>query len=342
MSHMDVTCKRKRSRSPVDIDPASVTEEIAAQVTGVQVTPDPPDDFDAFWQNTLEELNDVPLDLKLEMLEGENASETTTRAYWSANSLDGRRIGGPVTFPPEVKGPQWVYGHGYGSVQQGCAWQDRIAAAGFIAVGVDARGYHRSRLPHDPEVPGWAIHGIASKETYILRGAVADTIRAVQVARSLAGADPKRTVLAGGSFSGGLATLAAPWIADLVYLALRVPTFGAYDLRRHLVQRGSGAEVNTYMDSLQPDEQRALRDRLRYFDAVNAATRIHDVPATVGLGVSDVVVPGETVAAIYHALATNDKELLWYPCSHAVHPLTARWAEFETHTLERGMALCGL
>ena len=69
-----------------------------------------------------------------------------------------------------------------------------------------------------------------------------DTVRAVQVARSLPGADRCRTVLAGFSFSGGLAVMAAPWIPDLGYIAVGVPTFGAYDLRRTLVKGGSGAD----------------------------------------------------------------------------------------------------
>lgn len=114
-----------------------------------------------------------------------------------------------------------------------------------------------------------------------------DTVRAVQVARSLPGADRCRTVLTGFSFSGGLAVMAAPWIPDLGYIAVGVPTFGAYDLRRTLVKGGSGAELNRLLDGLDEGAVRALRERLRYFDAVNFAARIEGVPVTVGYGVVD-------------------------------------------------------
>ena len=293
----------------MDIDPALVTEEHKRQVESVRVEPDPPADFEDFWRGTLAALNEVPLNLSIERLDSDSGEEDVWLGVWRADSLDGRRVAGPISVPKRPTGACWVYGHGYGSIQGGCGWRADLARQGFIAVGCDARGYNRSRVEGDPGVPGWATHGVDDRERYILRGAIADTIRTVQVARAIEGADPDRTILTGGSFSGGTAVLAAPWIEGLRYVAVRVPTFGAYDLRRTLVKRGSGAEINGLMGRLDEHGQKALRDTLRYFDSVNAAAFIRSVPVTVGLGVSDAVVPGETVAAIYHALATDDKEL---------------------------------
>ena|GEM_PF-3079761 len=354
----------------MDIDPSLVTDEHKHLVASTRVEPDPPEDFESFWRETVEELRAVPLNLTVERVapealgpgagpsavgasgvgpaQGESArggagasEDDVWLGIWRADSLGGRRIGGPLAVPRRPSGAVWVYGHGYGSIKDGSAWRPDLARQGFIAVGCDARGYNRSRAEGDPGVPGWATCGIEDKARYILRGAVADTIRAVEVARALEGADPGRTVLYGSSFSGGTAVLAAPWIEGLRYVAVRVPTFGAYDLRRTLVKRGSGAEINALMDRLDERERASLRDRLRYFDAVNAAAFIRTVPVTVGLGVSDVVVPGETVAAIYHALATPEKELLSYACSHTNHPRTAEWQHFERHVLAEALARCG-
>lgn len=347
----------------MDIDPSLVTDEHRRHVESVRVEPDPPEDFEEFWRSTLEALNAIPLNLTIERLpagvadrahvaggsgsdgQGGGSSDRTQEddvwlGVWSADSLGGRRISGPISVPKRPTGAQWVYGHGYGSIQSGSGWRPDLARRGFIAVGCDARGYNRSRIEGDPGVPGWATCRIEDKERYILRGAIADTIRAVQAARAIDGADPSRTVLAGGSFSGGTAILAAPWIEGLRYVAVSVPTFGAYDLRRTLVKRGSGAEINALMERLGPRERAALEETLRYFDAVNAASFIRSVPVTVGLGVSDAVVPGETVAAIYHALATEDKELLSYACSHTNHPRIAEWRHFDRHVLDRAIKLC--
>lgn len=331
----------------MEIDPDLVTPQLAARVCEVRVAVDPPADFDSFWNATVAELSKVPIDLEIKWCAPPSDLPSDVRynvryAEWFANSLGGRRIGGPLTLPHTVAGPQWVYGHGYNSIDTGTTWRPDLALKGFVAVGLDARGYNRSRMHGDPKVPGWALAGIEASDSYILRGAVADLVRTVEAARLIEGVDPQRTVLWGGSFSGGLATLAAPWIENLAYLVLKVPTFGAYNLRRTLVKKGSGAEINEYIDALNPPDRERLIERLRYFDAVNAAPLIHRVPTTVGLGVSDVVVPGETVAALYHALGTADKELLCYPCSHSAHPLKSAWEDFESHILRRGQQICRL
>ena len=324
------------------MDPTSVTVEMMRRIEKTRVEPDAPGDFDAFWRATLEELERIPLRLEVTPCPSPQGFDDVFCAIWKADGLGGRRIGGPLAMPKDGFRALWVYGHGYGSTDSGSGWRPDLARRGFAALGVDARGYGKSREPGDPGVPGWITHGIGDIHSYILRGAVMDTVRAVQAARSLEGADACKTVLSGFSFSGGLAVMAAPWIADLAYVAVGVPTFGAYDLRRTLVKGGSGAEINRLFERLSEAEARDLRDRLRYFDAVNFAARVRGVPVTVGYGAVDPIVPGETVAAIYNALATKDKEILGYPCAHYDHPLAAKWAEFERHILERAERLVGL
>lgn len=324
-------------------DPANLSAQQIDSVLSTKVEPEPPTDFREFWLETLSELNALPLDLEVTPVEVESAPPGIATFEWTATSLGGRRISGPLARPKDGGSmrPQWVYGHGYGSMG-GTAWKlAPVVEHGFIAVGLDARGYGRSRTEGDPSVPGWVLHGIESPKEYILRGAVADTIRAVQVARAIQGAHPTRTVLNGGSFSGGLAVLAAPWIEDLSYVAVSVPTFGAYGLRRTLVERGSGHEVNQYLDSLSPERAEEILHNLKYFDAVNAASYISST-ISVGLGIVDVVVPGETVAAIFRAVGSQDKELLHYPCSHSVHPLASEWQKWEQHILRRGSELAGI
>lgn len=323
-------------------DPEKLTAEQIERVLTTKVIVEPPEDFRDFWLEVVAELDKTPLDLELVPVEVESAPTGVATYTWTATSIGGRRIAGPVAWSEDgqEQRPQWVYGHGYGS-RGGCGFNFTPVSRGFIALGLDARGYGRSRLDDDPSVPGWVLHGIESPRDYILRGAVADTIRAVQVARALTGADPTRTVLNGGSFSGGLAVLAAPWIENLSYVAASVPTFGAYGLRRTLVKRGSGKEVNDYLDQVDEARAQEILNNLRYFDAVNAAAYV-TAPISIGLGVIDDVVPGETVAAIFHALGSEDKELLHYPCSHMAHPLSSAWREWERHILERGARHVGL
>lgn len=78
------------------------------------------------------------------------------------------------------------------------------AEAGVNVVGVEARGYGRSRdaLP-SPSRWGYVITGIESPEEYVLRGAVCDYMRAVEAGREVLGPLVSRTVLNGTSFAGG-------------------------------------------------------------------------------------------------------------------------------------------
>lgn len=303
--------------------PHEVLPQDHERVRAVRVKPDPPADLAAFWGEVLAELAATPPDLELRVLDPDAG-----RGEWYATSLGGRRIGGTFTAPPGPwrARPQWIRGHGYGFPQG----SDPFAVEGdpeWIAVTVDVRGYGRSRTEGDPGIPGWAVHGIADRRGYILRGAVADWIRCVEVARALPGADSDLTLLTGGSMAGGLALLAAPWVDNLLGVVASVPTFGAYRLRERLVKRGSGAEVNRRLAEAPPAERSALVENLRYYDVVNIAPLIR-VPALIGLGVLDDVVPGETVAAIYHALGSPAKRLLSYPCSHSTHPLDRLWDGF--------------
>jgi cephalosporin-C deacetylase-like acetyl esterase len=91
---------------------------------------------------------------------------------------------------------------------------------------------------------GYVLTGIASPEEYVLRGAVCDYMRAVEVGREILGPLVSRTVLNGTSFAGGLAVMAQSvmQVANLLFVA--VPSFGWAEGRRFLVEEGSGQEIN--------------------------------------------------------------------------------------------------
>lgn len=335
MPQVEVLFQVKGAINRMSLDPATLTPEQIEVVRSVSVSSRAPSNFADFWQQTKDELQRIPLELTIEPVPASETSGDLEWARWSATSLGHRRISGHIVRPADSTSPLpiWVYGHGYGSIKTGTQPKPERARAGFVTVTLDARGFGLSRVKDDPGVPGWILHRIEQKEHYILRGAVADTIRAVEAARQLPHVDAQRTVLSGASFSGGLAVLAAPWIDDLCYVAVSVPTFGAYELRRTLVKRGSGHEINKYLKQLDHEKQRQVIQNLQYFDAVHAAPYIQ-VPASVGLGIVDEVVPGETVAAIYHAIGARDKELLDYPCSHSTHALAVRWEHWEQHIID--------
>lgn len=246
-------------------------------------------------------------------------------------SLGGVRIGGyAIRWKGDEARPLVVHGHGYGGGDFGPRWG--WARAGLNVVGVEVRGYGRSRaaLPGSPSPHGYVLTGTGSPEEHVLRGAVCDYARAVEVGKEVVGPLVSRTVLHGASFAGGLAVMAeAVWgLADLLVAA--VPSLGWTEGRRALAREGSGAEIDNYLAAY-PRREAVLMRLFSYFDAMNFAPDVR-CSALVGVGLADRVVPATTVYAVADHLG-GPREVVELPVSHTEHPDEKLWEEFEAYWL---------
>ena len=287
-----------------------------------------PADFFGFWSQTLAELARVAPAAGLEAA-GRRAGILLQRLSFA--SLGGVVLHGYLLrWEDKEPRPLVVHGHGYGGqVTPQWSW----ARAGLNVVGVDVRGWGRSRaaLP-SPSRWGWVLSGRESPERSVLRGAVCDYLRAVQVGRQLVGGVTTRTVLEGTSLAGGLALMAEALagVADL--LAVAVPSFGWAEGRRLLASAGSAAEINRYLERRPEHAAEDLMVVLRYFDPVNFAGQVV-CPTLIGVGLVDQVVPAPTVLAIADRLG-GPHEVLRFPVSHSDAPEERRWRAFERRWLE--------
>lgn len=245
------------------------------------------------------------------------------------SSLGGARIRGYLLrWDDEQDRPLVVHSHGYGSR---CEIQWSWAARGMDVLGVDIRGFGRSQAALPRRSPwGFMLTGREAPETYVLRGAVCDFIRAVEVARQLCGPGARRLVLYGVSFAGALALMseAVLTVADL--LVVGVPTFGWTEGRHFLVRAGSGSEINDYLHS-HPYEAEDLMLVLRYFDTMSFADMVR-CPTLIGIGIKDDIVPSPTVYAIANRLG-EPHEIMEFPVSHSIAPEQRLWRHFEDYWL---------
>ena len=212
--------------------------------------------------------------------------------------------------------------------------QWKWAEAGYNVAGIDIRGFGRSAAAVPaPSRWGYVLTGIESPEASVLRGAVCDYGRTMQLARDLFAGQTARRLTYGFSFAGGLALMAeALWdMSDL--LVLGVPTFGWAEGRYFLVKSGSGAEIAHYLKE-RPEATEDIMLVLRYFDAVNFAGMV-SCETLIGLGLNDPVVPAETVYSIANHFAAPC-EIMEFPVSHTALPEEQRWEEFETRWLALG------
>lgn len=279
-----------------------------------------PPDFVEFWDMTRSELDAVdPAVAVLDTAQHDGVSVS----HLEFASLGGVRVRGYLLRHDEPR-PMIVHSHGYGSQ---CEIRWDWATRGVNVLGVDIRGFGMSADSiQERSRSGYVLTGIQSPETSILRGAVCDYARAIQVARSLSAESTTRLVAHGISFAGGLALMAETLLKVLDVLVVGVPTFGWADGRHFYVKAGSGAEISAYIER-RPQVAEDIALVLRYFDSMSHAPDV-TCPTLVGLGREDDVVPAKTVYPIANHLA-GPHEIMEFPISHSDDPDEQLWQAFD-------------
>ncbi|MEM9674754.1 MAG: acetylxylan esterase, partial [Bacteroidota bacterium] len=287
-----------------------------------------PVDFERFWNKTKEELLALPLSIEQEPTGTEKQGCALTNL--SFLSLGNQRVQGYLLqWQDSQPRPLIIHAHGYMS-QTEVRWD--WAKQGFNIVGVDIRGFGRSRsaVPEHSKW-GYVLTGIQSPEQSVLRGAVCDYIQAVRVAQEICSGQISYQVLQGSSFAGGLALMAEYVVQAADLLVVGVPTFGWAEGRKFFAQSGSGQEINRFLKT-HPEYEEDTMLVLRYFDSVNFGSRI-TCPTLVGVGVVDPVVPAYTVYAIANHLS-SPHEIMEFPVSHTDLPEEQHWKKFEEYWIQ--------
>lgn len=294
-----------------------------------------PPDFEAFWEKTRAELASVEPALERAPVEDGSTDEIALESI-SFRSLGSAEIHGYILrWHDQQSRPVVVHGHGYGGAATiEWAWARR----GLHVVGIDLRGFGRSRNAVPKRSPwGYVLTGAQSPEHSILRGAISDYIRAVELAGLLVGADVSHLVAHGASFTGGLALMAEAVAPAADLLAVETPTFGWAEGRNFFAQSGSGAEISRFLRA-RPYAAEDLMLVLRYFDTMNFAELV-SCPTLVGVGLEDAVVPAKTVFAIANHIQAPH-EVMEFPVSHSDSPEMKLWAAFDDRWID--LALQGV
>lgn len=253
-----------------------------------------PDDFDAFWRSTREELMDAPLDWRVE---SSHEKERLLVEEVTFRSSTGERAVAWITYPVDGEFTRGVVeSHGYDGRSYGPD-SNPHPPAGAARIYPCAPGLPRSYSATIPAAKAeHVLHGIRSRDTYVLRYCVADIWRAASVLSERFPHLEGGLDYVGVSFGGGIGALALPWDERFRRAHLHLPTFGHYPLRLSQPCSGSGEAVRRLV-AREPQ----LRGVLAYFDAAIAATRIR-IPVHVSAAQRDPSVPPGGQFAVYHAL----------------------------------------
>lgn len=266
-------------------------------------------DFHSFWQQTLNLLQEVPIQSKIEPYDypvrGVKVYRITFIGYNHAE------IQGWLAVPESDKPvPGLVCYHGYNYAMDGLLHETvQNALNGYAVLQMLCRGQQGYSVDNiiasQGFSRGWMTKGILNKDEYYYRAVYMDAIRALEVIASLEAVDADRIGVMGGSQGGALAIVAAALspivkvvIADYPYLA---------NFRRAIdvVPEGPYLEINEYFRHYSDsDVEEKAMETLSYFDVMNHAPNVH-CHTRVNIGLIDRITPPSTLFAVYNHLGCS-------------------------------------
>jgi len=280
----------------------------ASDLPGYRSQATTPDDFDAFWDETLAEARKTPLDA---VFVPRDAGLTLFDVYdVSFSGFGGHRVRGwyikPAGRPVADCVVKFIgYGGGRDQPQQHLLWP----ATGRAVLVMDTRGQGSSWAVSDtpdpvgsgPAHPGYMTRGIQDPRDYYYRRVFVDGVRAVEAARSRPEIDPERIVVAGGSQGGGISIAVAGLDARVRGLMADVPFLCDFPRAIGLTARDPYGEIVRFL-MVHRDKVEAAYRTLSYFDGVNFARRAK-ASALFSAAMMDDVCPPSTVYGAFNAYA---------------------------------------
>ena len=234
-----------------------------------------PEPFDAYWDQVEAELAAVPPAPVVDPLPLRSTNFATCYEVY-LTSIGPYRFFSYYTVP-RGDGPFPVILHapGYASVVGPAPYEERQR---YITLSVSARGQRRSDHHYAASFPGQAIHGIENPATFIYRGIVADTLRAIDFLLSRREVDARRIMLAGSD----LAFIGAALRPKVAAIQVSDPAFyAASDLAARTTFYPH--EEWNELARAQPAAVPAMLETLAHFDLLHFAPRVTaDVWLSVG------------------------------------------------------------
>ena len=272
-----------------------------------------PADFDAFWAGTLAEVRLFPLHARFEAVDAGLVVfqvQDVTFAGWGGTPVKGWYIA-PRGGASEVVVKYIGYNGGRGFAHEHLYWP----ATGRGVMVMDTRGQGAGwavgstadPVGSEPSQSGFMTKGIGSRETYFYRRVFADAVRAVEVARGIAGV--RRVAVCGGSQGGGIALAVAGLVEGLWAVMPDVPYLCDFARSIVVAARDPYLEIARYLAVHRDKAEVALRT-LSYFDGVHFAARAR-APALFSVALMDTICPPSSVYGAFNAYG-GPKEMASY------------------------------
>ena len=265
---------------------------------------DKQEDFDEFWNQTLDQLAATSPEYKLTLLK--DRSNDIRRTYRvDMTGFGGEPVCGILVEPvAEGSYETVVCFMGYGSDVWYPNPSDNPERVQFILC---TRNQALNRKPGEDNL--WCTRGLESKETYYYRGVFADAVRAIDFVCSREKVDQDRIYAEGGSQGGAITLVAASLDQRIDAIAPSVPFLSDYKDYFQIVDWPG----NWILEAAQQKgiSEEDLYTTLSYFDVKNFTDRIQ-CPTLMAFGLQDATCPPHTNFAAYNMIKAP-KRWICYP-----------------------------
>lgn len=284
-----------------------------------------PPDFDDFWNGTMAEMDEFPLeidyspvDFALPLLD----TFDVTFSGWMGQPVKAwlilpHNVSEPL--PCIIEFPSYGGGRGFP-----LDWLT-FPCANFAYCVMDNRGQGSgwrhgdtpdipSTTGNHPHSPGVMTLGILDPRTYYYRRLFIDAVRLCRLIMQHPAVDNKRVAVTGISQGGGVSLAVAALEPSINAVLPEAPFLSCFQRATQLVDTPPYNEINNYCQIHRDHIDRVFRT-LSYFDVTNFAARCTE-PALFSIGLMDMISPPSTVFAAYNWYAGNKEIKVWQYNGH--------------------------
>lgn len=293
-------------------------------------------DFDCYWDKQLEMIKNVPLEYHIEKT---NFSNFENIEYYHLNftSFDGAKIYAKYIRPKNIKkAPAILYFHGYPGRNRNWFEKSAFTSLGYATFAMDFRG-QGGRSEDIGGVKGSTVSGHIitglddSVDNMIYRKNILDVCMLMRVIRQLPEIDVDNINCAGGSQGGAFSVTCAALNNDIKKCIIQYPFLSdmkkVFDLDLDLVAY-EGIRYYTRWFNPTGERDEHFFNRLSYIDTKNFASRIK-AKVLFAASVIDYICPIETQYAVYNAITSEKRLLLYKKFAHENMPdFNAKILEF--------------
>lgn len=283
-----------------------------------------PEDFEAYWERGLKELDQQSLAYELEPAAFQSDQADCYHLYFTG--VGGAKVHCKLAKPKgrSGTGPGIVMFHGY-TVNSG-DWFDKVnyAAHGVTVLAMDCRG-QGGRSEDNLHVKGTTVRGHIIRgvddpdpDRLYYRHVFLDTVQAARILMAMEEVDPGRVGVYGASQGGALAVACAALEPRIKEVVAVYPFLSDYKRVWELdIDNSAYKEISYYFKMFDPNHEREdeIFRRLGYIDIQHLAGRIKARVLWV-TALNDMACPPSTQFAAYNKIRSKKELLLYHEYGH--------------------------